>query len=97
MHLNQPIINAAIADKIIKIPDIDDLELLSTIAKEQIDNFTKGNIVNALAEIIYSGQIRIGDDKIIFHLLSELKLNADLPLLKNIERVYYALLYFLGK
>jgi hypothetical protein len=86
-----------ISDKIKLVPDNDDLDVLEEIARRATKNFTKGKIVNAIAEILYSGQIRIGDDVRIDDLLDLLNNNADLPLEKNIERVRVALHYAIGK
>jgi len=54
-------------------------------------------IVNALAELIYSGQLRFGDEEKIKSILTRIKTNGDLPLKKNIERVEVALDFLLGK
>lgn len=88
---------SAIALKFKIAPNIDDLKLLKQISKNASTNFTKGHIVNALAEFVYSGQLRFGDETIIFDTLNVLKPDADIPLLKNIERVEVALQYFLGQ
>jgi len=85
-----------IADKIKLLPDIDDLEVLEEISKNTNKNFTKGTIVNAIAEVLYLG-IGIGDDLRIDELLDLLDDNVDVPLGKNIERVRVALHYVIGK
>lgn len=80
-----------ISEKIKTYPDVNDLHILEKIAKKAQQNFTKGNIVNALAEIIYLGQIRLGDDSKIEDILTLLNKHTDIPLEKNIDRVRAAL------
>lgn len=87
----------AIAHKMKLAPNIEELKTLQRIAPNATSDFTKGHIVNALAEFVYSGQLRFGDDTIIFETLNLLKIEADIPLQKNIERVEIALQYFLGQ
>lgn len=60
---------------------------------DSLSHFTKGVFTNALAELIYSGMLRIGDDVVIRKLLELMRQDADLPLSKNIERVLAALDY----
>ena len=94
---NKEGIICGISDKIKQVPDNDDLDILEEIAKRTTKAFTKGKIVNALAEILYSGQIRIGDDERMSELLDFLRNEANVPLEKNIERVRAALHFMMGK
>lgn len=96
-HTTEQAIIAAIALRQKIVPNINELNTLKQISKNASSNFTKGHIVNALAEFVYSGQLRFGDETIIFETLNLLKTNADVPLQKNIERVKIALQYFLGQ
>ena len=93
---NEGIISG-ISEKIKAYPDINDLDILEKIAHNATKNFTKGNIVNALAEIIYSGQLRLGDDSRIEYILTLLNNHPDIPLEKNIERARAALHFLIGK
>ncbi|MBL7774535.1 MAG: hypothetical protein JNK89_00945 [Saprospiraceae bacterium] len=79
------------------VPDTDAIDIFESAVRNTTGNFSRGCIVNALAEIVYSGQIRIGDDARIFNLLSTLSQNADEPLLRNIQRVEADLNYLLGR
>lgn len=87
---------AGIARKIQRAPGMNDLDILQQILLQPTGNFVRGNIVNALSEIIYSGQMRMGDDKIAFQLLDRMQESTDKPLQKNIERVRAALEYLLN-
>ena len=78
-------------------PDVRYIKQLDLLAGRAESHFTKGIIVNALGAIVYSGQIRFGDDVAIGKLLSQLSRHADLPLTKNIERVETALQYLIGQ
>ena len=80
-----------ICRKIQRAPETGDIEFLQEAANSSHGNFTKGNIVNAIAEIIYSHQLQLNDDKRIHSILNILKVEADKPLEKNIERVEAAL------
>jgi len=91
---NQGIISG-LAFKIRTIPDVELLSILDKITSNAKSNFPKGNIVNAIAEIVYSGQMRMGDDVVITSILERLSIDADLPLKKNIERVEVALKYLI--
>lgn len=93
---NQGILSG-IAYKVRIVPDIEHLDLLESIAENSSSNFAKGNIVNALGELVYSGQLRLGDDYRILSLLGRMKENSDEPLVKNVERVESALGYLLKR
>lgn len=93
---NQAII-CAIGRKIKVVPDIEDLYILEFITPNAANSVTKGFITNALAELIYSGQLRLGDDERMRYLLEQLGKEGDLPLLTNVERVRVALDYLTGR
>ena len=86
-----------ISKKIQRIPDFEDLDLLEKIASKTKSRFTKGGIANAIAELIYFGKIRLGDDKKINEILNVLKIDSDKTVQKNVERVEAALEYLLTK
>lgn len=95
VHGGQPGIIAGIARKIQRVPGFRDVDVLHKLAAHSGGNFERGNIVNALSEIIYSGQLNLGDDRLVFQILDQMQKSADKPLLKNIERVRAALEYLL--
>ena len=76
-------------------PEFGDLDIIEQLAKDLNSNFTKGNITNAIAELIYYYKLQLGDEDRILHILDHLKVGADKPLLKNIERVEVALAYLI--
>jgi hypothetical protein len=78
------------------MPDVENLKLLKELTNRTTGNYAKGQITNALGELVYTGQLRIGDDRLIQEILEKLKNESDLPLSKNIERVETALSYFVG-
>lgn len=84
---------AGLAMKMRVVPDINDLSKLEKMTATAKKNFTKGVIANTLAQLVYSGQLRLGDDQIIRQLLSQLSQDADVPLAKNVERIEAALDY----
>lgn len=96
LNTKEQAIIAAIALKLKLEPKIDQLHLLAQICPNALSRYSKGYIVNALGEFVYSAEIRFGDDAVIFKTLDMLKKDADITLLKNIERVEIALQYFLG-
>ncbi|MEZ5040361.1 MAG: hypothetical protein R2828_10725 [Saprospiraceae bacterium] len=86
-----------IANKYKRVPEISAIDFFESVAKNISGNFTKCCIVNALAEIIYTGQLRFGDDERIYNLLDILNPNSAQTVEKNISRVNTELNYFLGK
>ena len=92
---NQGIISG-IAYKVNVMPNVEDLKLLKELTFKTRSYYAKGHITNALGELVYSGQLRIGDDRLIEEILQDLKNESDLPLSKNIERVETALKYFVA-
>ncbi|MEO1263889.1 MAG: hypothetical protein AAFZ15_34100 [Bacteroidota bacterium] len=86
---------AAIAHKIKSYPKVDDIRTLKTIAVKCESNFSKGQIVNALGEIVSYGELRFGDDQEVKNILEQLMDESDIPLKKNIERVLAALDFLL--
>lgn len=89
------IIGLAIKFKI--VPDTKAIDIFEGVVDKMTGNFSRGCIVNALAEVVYSGQLRIGDDARIYAILDLLLTNADEPLEKNIIRVKTDLDYLLGR
>lgn len=75
-------------------PDFGDLDILEPVTEKVTGDFTRGNIVLALAQIIYHNKLGFGDDKRIEKILSAMQEGADKPLEKNIESVRAALEYF---
>lgn len=92
---NQGVISG-IAYKIKVMPDVEDLKVLKEVVYRTTGNYAKGQITNALGELVYTGQLRIGDDRLIEEILEDLKNESDFALSKNIERVETALKYFKG-
>ncbi|MCH5714700.1 hypothetical protein [Niabella hibiscisoli] len=84
-----------ICKKIQMNPESGDLNTIEKFTHPSLGMFTKGNIVNAITELIYFQTLSIGDDHRINVLLNNLKTNADQPLLKNIESAEAALQYLL--
>ncbi len=84
----------AIGRKVKVIPDIEDLQILESVTPNATTNLSKAFIINAVAELLYSGQSRIGDDIRIKAMLKDLNLPDNLYLQKNSEMVM-ALLGFL--
>ncbi len=84
-----------ICKKIQMNPESGDLNTIEKFTLPSLGMFTKGNIVNAITELIYFQTLSIGDDHRVKVLLNNLKTNADQPLLKNIERAEAALQYLL--
>lgn len=88
---------SAIALKLKLEANIDQLKLLNQISANALSHYSKGCIVNALGEFVNLGELRHGDESVIFKTLNNLKEDADIPLSKNIERVEVALQHFLGQ
>jgi len=84
-----------IAYKIKVDPSVEDLEILKKISKNCESNYVRGQVVNAIGEIIYTAELRIGDDDEIKELLRTIKDEEDIPLTKNIEGVNAALDFLL--
>ncbi|MEM7514740.1 MAG: hypothetical protein AAF388_27680, partial [Bacteroidota bacterium] len=95
-HTKDQAIICAIGRKIKMVPDIEELDILETLTYNADNNVTKGFITNALAELIYSGQLRIGDDEIMRRILHELGKEGDKVLLTNVTRVEAALDFLTG-
>ena len=93
---NQAII-CAISRKVKMIPDIDELYVLEANLPNATSTLTKGFIANALAELIYSGQLRLGDDYRVHTILDFMKKDADPVLIKNISFIETALNVVTGK
>ena len=87
----------AIGRKVKVLPIIEEIEIIESVVPNAKNSITKGFLVNALGEFIYSGQLRIGDDERIYYLLKEMAREADIVLIKNIERVKVSLDYLTGR
>jgi hypothetical protein len=85
-----------IANKYKKVPDIEGIDFFESIIDKEMGNFTKCCIINAIAEIIYTGQLRIGDDQRIEKILLHLFPNSFQTVKLSITRVSAELDYFLG-
>ena len=85
-----------LSKKIQAVPEFGDLDLLELLTGDIGSNFTKGCVTNAIAELVYSQKLQIGDDERIRKILNVLKQNSDVPLVKNIERVESALDYLIS-
>lgn len=85
-----------IAYKIKANPKVEDLSILKSISERCRSNYSKGQIINAVGEIVYTGELRFGDDIEIKEILVKLESENDIPLTKNIERVLSALDHLLA-
>lgn len=85
-----------IANRYKKVPELSGIDFFESVPKNELGNFTKCCIVNALAEIIYSGQMRIGDEKRVEKILVDLFPNSYQTVKLSITRVSAELDYFLG-
>ncbi|MBK6623335.1 MAG: hypothetical protein IPG32_21645 [Saprospirales bacterium] len=85
-----------IANRYKRLPELTGIDFFESIARNDMGNFTKCCIVNALAEIIYTGQLRIGDDQRISNILDSLFPNSFQTVKLSITRVSAELDYFLG-
>ncbi|MEM6723475.1 MAG: hypothetical protein AAF598_05515 [Bacteroidota bacterium] len=86
-----------IANRYKRVPEIEGIDFFESVMNNVDGNFTKCCIVNALAEIIYTGQLRIGDDQRIYQMLDTLHPESTTTVEHNITRVNSELDYFLGK
>lgn len=81
----------AIGRKIKVLPNTEDIEVLESIVPNAKTNVAKGFLTNAIAELIYAGQLRWGDEERIQDMLDILRKDGDRVLLTNVERVQAAL------
>ena len=66
-----------IGRKVKMVSNIDDLDILESIVPHATTSVSKGFLINGLAELIYSGQLRIGDDFRVRELLTHMKNESD--------------------
>ncbi|MEN0045862.1 MAG: hypothetical protein AAF806_02260 [Bacteroidota bacterium] len=66
-----------IGRKVKAVSNIDDLDILESVVPHATTSISKGFIINGLAELIYAGQLRIGDDWRIRELLTHMKNESD--------------------
>jgi len=85
-----------IANRYKRIPELSGIDFMESVAGNDLGNFTKCCIVNALAEIIYTGQLRIGDDQRMANILDILFPNSFQTVKLSITRVSAELDYFIG-
>lgn len=85
-----------IANRYKRIPEVNGIDFMESVAGNDLGNFTKCCIVNALAEIIYTGQLRIGDDQRMANILDILFPNSFQTVKLSITRVSAELDYFIG-
>lgn len=93
---NQAMI-CAIGRKVKIVADTEDIEILASVAKNANNHISKGFLVNALMELIYAGQLQLGDEIVVYELLDILEKNGNTPLVKNVERVRAGLDFLMGK
>ncbi|MCB9305360.1 MAG: hypothetical protein H6565_02080 [Lewinellaceae bacterium] len=94
---SDPAMICAISRKVKMVPDVQDLDVLVSVIPHAQSNISKGFITNAIAELIYSGQLRLGDDITIREMLDELGKEGDRVLIENVERVEALLDFLTGK
>ncbi|MBK7871604.1 MAG: hypothetical protein IPJ74_13495 [Saprospiraceae bacterium] len=92
---NEGIISG-IANRYKRLPELPGIDFFESISKGDLGNFTKCCIANALAEILYSGQLRMGDDNRISKILDDLYPNSYQTVRLSITRVSAELDYFSG-
>ena len=85
-----------IANRYKRLPELTGIDFFESISKIELGNFTKCCITNALAEILYSGQLRVGDEKRISKILDELYPNSYQTVRLSVLRVSAELDYFSG-
>ena len=85
-----------IANRYKRVPELSGIDFFETVASKDLGNFTKCSIVNALAEIIYTGQLMVGDDQRISKILDQLFQSSFQTVKLSITRVSGELDYFLG-
>jgi len=87
---------SGIANRYKRLPELSGIDFFESISGNDLGNFTKCCIVNALAEILYTGQLRIGDDKRVSKVLDDLFPNSFQTVKLSITRVSAELDYFIG-
>lgn len=86
-----------IANRYKRLPELSGIDFFESISKQNLGNFTKCSIANAVAEILYAGQMRIGDDQRIVRILEDLFPNSFQTVKLSITRVSAELEYLVGK
>lgn len=77
----------AIARKVRTLAEVTDMDILETVVPNATTNLSKGFLTNALAELIYAGQLRWGDEERIQAMLDILGKDGDIVLRTNVARV----------
>lgn len=86
-----------IANRFKRVPESSSLAFFESVELNSLGNFTKCCVVNALMELIYSGQLLAGDEKRVDDLLDELYPKSHHTVKQNIIRVNSELDYYMGK
>ena len=85
-----------IANRYKRIPETESIGFFESVLKNVTSNFTKCCIINALGELIYTGQFLGGDEKRIEYILVTLYSNGSPTVRQNINRVFTELEYFIS-
>lgn len=85
-----------ISNRYKRVPELSGIDFFESLSAKHLGNFTKCCITNALAEILYSGQLSMGDDKRIAGILDNLFPNSYQTVRLSITRVSAELDYFAG-
>jgi hypothetical protein len=87
---------SGISNRYKRVPDNSGIDFFESISTNDLGNFTKCCIVNALAEILYSGQLQMGDETRINKILDDLYPNSFQTVRISITRVSAEVEYFLN-
>lgn len=79
-----------------RIPELKAIDFFESVIAQDLGNFTKCCIVNALGELIYSGQLLVGDDRRITFILDQLFPGSYQTVKLSITKVSGELDYFIG-
>lgn len=88
---SDPAMICAIGRKVKLLAEVEDLDVLESIVPNANSGLEKGFLTNALAELIYAGQLRWGDEYRVQKMLDAMMDESDLILSTNITRVQVAL------
>lgn len=93
-HTESDGIITGIANRYKRVPESDCIDFFESVLPNVSGNFTKCCIINAMAELIYTGQFLGGDEKRIEYILITLFPDSSPTARQNINRVYTELEYF---
>lgn len=89
---SDPAMICAICRKVKVVAEVTDLNILESILPNAESNIEKGFLTNALAEMIYAGQLMWGDEERLQAMLDQLNEKKEDPVLTtNVARVQAAL------